>query len=92
MGGMGMGGFGSPLLTTLMAGGLGYALGSNMAQPQTQAYPPYPYPAPPPAPQQGSSEDNDRLTQLKLLGELYESGVLTGDEFENQKQRILHGK
>jgi len=40
MGGMEMGGFGSPLLTTLMAGGLGYALGSNTAQ---QAVPQAPH-------------------------------------------------
>ena len=46
--GMGMG-MGSPLLTTLMAGGLGYALGSNAAQqaaPQAQQAPPYPYQTP----------------------------------------------
>ena len=51
--GMGMG-MGSPLLTTLMAGGLGYALGSNAAQqaakaPQAQQAPPYqPYALPGP--------------------------------------------
>ncbi len=88
MGGWGMGGYGSPLLTTLMAGGLGYALGSNSAQP---AYPQYPYQAPPPtapAPQ-GSNADNGKLAQLQLLGELHASGALTDDEFEMQKQRIL---
>ncbi len=52
-----MGGFGSPLLTSLLAGGVGYALGSNAAQqnqqpPAYQPYPsPYPYQAPPAAPQ-----------------------------------------
>lgn len=88
--GMGMG-MGSPLLTTLMAGGLGYALGSNAAQ-QAPPYQPYPYQAPP-APPQGpvsvSSADSGRLAQLKLLGELHESGILTDDEFEREKQRIL---
>jgi len=93
--GMGMG-MGSPLLTTLMAGGLGYALGSNAAQqaaPQAQQAPPYrPYPyQAPPAPPQGPvpSADSGRLAQLKLLGELHESGILTDDEFEREKQRIL---
>ncbi len=94
--GMGMG-MGSPLLTTLMAGGLGYALGSNAAQQaapqaqQTMGAPTYPYQAPP-APPQGavSSADSGRLAQLKLLGELHESGILTDDEFEREKQRILH--
>ena len=95
MGGyMGMGGMGSPLLTTLMAGGLGYALGNNTAQGVPQAppypsYPPYPYQAPPPAVPQGSSADSSKLAQLQLLGELHESGTLTDNEFEIQKQRIL---
>jgi len=96
---MGMGiGMGSPLLTTLMAGGLGYALGSNAAQqgtPQAQQappYQPYPYQAPPASPQgpvSVYSADSGRLAQLKLLGELHESGILTDDEFEREKQRIL---
>ena len=93
--GMGMGGFGSPLLTTLMAGGLGYVMGSSSAQqaaPQAPAppYQPYPYPGPPAAPQGPmSSADSGRLAQLKLLGELHDSGILTDDEFEREKQRIL---
>jgi hypothetical protein len=97
MGGWGWGGMGSPLLTTLMAGGLGYALGSNSAQqaaPQYQPYPypPYPYQAPPAPPQaQASGADSGKLAQLKLLGELHDSGTLTDDEFESEKQRILRG-
>ena len=94
MGGYGMGG--SPLLTTLMAGGLGYMMGSNTAQqpPQTMAPPsqPYPYqgsPVAPPAPASGA--DSGKLAQLKLLGELHDSGTLTDDEFESEKQRILRG-
>jgi len=44
-GGMGMG---SPLLTTLMAGGLGYMAGSNSAQQAAPPYAqPYPYQGPP---------------------------------------------
>jgi Short C-terminal domain len=98
MGGYGMGGFGSPLLTSLLAGGVGYALGSNASQaqqapPYQQPYPyPYPYQAPPqvtPAPSPGA--DSGKLAQLQLLGELHESGTLTDDEFERQKQRILGG-
>lgn len=89
-------GMGSPLLNTLMAGGLGYMLGSNSAQ--QQAAPPYapyqyqlyPYQAPPtPAPAQTSGADSGKLAQLKLLGELHASGTLTDDEFESEKQRIL---
>jgi putative oligomerization/nucleic acid binding protein len=96
--GMGMGGYGSPLLTSLLAGGVGYALGSNSAQqnqrpPAYQPYPyPYPYQAPPPAtPAPSPGADSGQLAQLKLLGELRDSGVLTDDEFERQKQRILGG-
>ena len=92
--GMGMGGYGSPLLTSLLAGGVGYALGSQSAlqNQQPPVYQPYPYPyqTPPqviPAPSPGA--DTGQLAQLKLLGELRESGVLTDDEFERQKQRIL---
>jgi hypothetical protein len=94
MGGFGIGG--SPLLTGLMAGGLGYMMGSNAAQ-QNQpppAYQPYPYPyqAPPAVPQEHpSSADSGKLAQLQLLGELHENGTLTDDEFESQKQRILRG-
>jgi Short C-terminal domain len=48
-------------------------------------------PAPPPqaaaAPPQTSMED--RLAQLKQLGELLQAGVLTQAEFEQQKARIL---
>lgn len=99
-GGYGMGGgLGSPLLTSLLAGGVGYALGSSNAQnaPQGQGQPVYPaappyYPVPL-APQQApvSGADTGRLAQLHLLGELHDSGVLTDDEFEREKRRVLGG-
>lgn len=37
-----------------------------------------------------SSANNALLVQLKLLGELHTSGVLTDEEFVQQKQRILN--
>jgi hypothetical protein len=46
-------------------------------------------PTPPPAPA-GPSTD-DKLAQLKELGQLKESGVLTDAEFEAQKAKILAG-
>src|SRR5512146_1636458 len=82
--GMGMGGFGSPLLTTLMAGGMGYMLGSNSGQQAVPQAPMYAYPQyPPPMVAQGTaaSTDNGTLAQLKLLGDLHNSGTLTDDEF-----------
>jgi hypothetical protein len=44
-----------------------------------------------PAPQSpaGGSTD-DRLAQLKQLGELRSTGVLTEEEFQQQKSRILN--
>lgn len=42
------------------------------------------------APAQGGGMD-DKLAQLKQLGELKAAGVLTDAEFEVQKDKILHG-
>ena len=53
------------------------------AQPQYAEQPSTPPPAAPSA--------DDRLQQLKELGELKSSGVLTEAEFEAQKAKILAG-
>ena len=45
--------------------------------------------APPPQPAAPSTDD--KLTQLKELGELKQAGVLTDAEFEAQKAKILAG-
>ena len=91
--GMGMG-MGSPLLSGLMGGGLGYLLGRNSnqpAEPQVQQVAPAPTSQPPQAaPAAGANPDSERLAQLKLLGELHDSGVLTDDEFAREKARILN--
>jgi hypothetical protein len=56
-----------------------------------QAYAePVPPPQPPAAPPQ-PADMNDRLAQLKQLGELLSAGVLTQAEFDQQKVRILNG-
>jgi hypothetical protein len=60
------------------------------AQQQPQAYQqPVYQQAPPPqaAPSKGFSSDD--MAQLKQLGQLHESGVLTDAEFEAAKQKIL---
>jgi hypothetical protein len=44
--------------------------------------------APPPPP---AAPQTDKLTQLKQLGELRDSGILTEAEFEAQKAKILAG-
>ena len=58
-------------------------------QPQYAEQPP-PAAAAPPAPAEGGGMD-DKLAQLKQLGELKDAGVLTDAEFEVQKDKILHG-
>jgi membrane protease subunit (stomatin/prohibitin family) len=101
--GMGMGMMGSPLMTGLMAGGLGYMLGSSAANqrypvqqaaPAYPAYPTYPAPQPTQAPQPAatpsSSPDAGKLEQLKMLGELHDRGVLTDGEFDSEKRRLLN--
>jgi Short C-terminal domain len=92
-GGFGMG-MGGGLLGDLLAGGLGYYLGSRSAQQNQQYVAPYPqYVAPYPQYPQTSAPvpANNTLAQLKLLGQLRESGILTEEEFQEQKQRILNG-
>lgn len=41
------------------------------------------------APQPAASTTDDTLVQLSQLGELKSQGVLSEDEFEQQKRRIL---
>ena len=53
---------------------------------QVEQVPPPPAPAAPAAP-----STDDKLAQLKELGQLKESGVLTDAEFEAQKAKILAG-
>ena len=57
------------------------------AQQQYQEAPPPQQAPPPPA----STSTDDKLEQLKQLGELKTAGVLTDAEFEAQKAKILAG-
>ncbi|HET9725244.1 MAG TPA: SHOCT domain-containing protein [Actinomycetota bacterium] len=62
---------------------------SRWSQQEQQAYaqePEYAAPPPPAAP-----TTDDKIAQLKELGELKASGVLTDAEFEAQKAKILAG-
>jgi hypothetical protein len=56
-------------------------------QQYAQEPPPQQYAPPPPPPQAGM---DDKLAQLKELGELKAAGVLNDLEFEQQKNRILN--
>ena len=58
---------------------------------QHQPVGPQPQPATPASSSARPAADvGDKLAQLKQLGELRDSGVLTDAEFEVQKARILH--
>ncbi len=63
----------------------------QQAAEQQAAQPQY-APPPPPAPAAAEAPSmDDKLEQLKQLGELKTAGVLTDAEFEAQKARILAG-
>ncbi|HYB02096.1 MAG TPA: SHOCT domain-containing protein [Ktedonobacteraceae bacterium] len=62
--------------------------------PQYQPPQPPQYQAPTAGPDQqvnAASGVNERLAQLKLLGHLRDSGLLTNDEFDVEKQKIMQG-
>jgi len=59
--------------------------------PQYQAPPQY-QPLQPQYQQPTAGNTNETLAQIKLLGHLRDSGLLTNDEFEAEKQKILHGQ
>ena len=67
----------SGLLGNLIVGGLGYLIGLQLRQNQYQQRQPQ------------ATAHSDQLAQLRLLGQLRESGVLTEEEFQEQKQKIL---
>lgn len=75
-------------------GGAAYRAGQRSGQapenaPETgqdQAY----YP-PPSEPSSGGGLSSDTIEQLSELGRLHEQGILTDEEFEEQKRRYLQG-
>jgi acetyl-CoA acetyltransferase len=64
-----------------------YAAPAHPPQAYAEPVPPHQAPAPPAQP----ADMNERIAQLKQLGELLQAGVLTQAEFEQQKDRILNG-
>jgi hypothetical protein len=58
---------------------------NRWGQQEEQQYEAQPQAAP------AATSQEDKLEQLKTLGELKASGVLTDAEFEVQKDKILHG-
>ena len=57
--------------------------------PYAQQQQAYAAPAPAPAAAPAALSTEDKIQQLKELGELRDAGVLTGAEFEAQKAKIL---
>jgi hypothetical protein len=69
----------------------GYPAGAPAPAAQPYATPP-PQAAPPhAAPAAAPAAVDETLAQLTRLGELKSAGVLTEEEFQAQKARILHG-
>ncbi len=90
-----------PLLRAAAVGGGAYMMGKHHAAAQQQdadqeqrlesveAQQAAPQAAPAPAPSGGIS--SDAMEKLKELGQLHDQGILTDDEFAQQKQRLLAG-
>lgn len=89
-----------PLLRAAMVGGVAYHAGKKTQQGREQEADQearlasledqYAAPAAAPAAPTGGLSDA-AMEQLKQLAELKESGVLTQDEFDDQKRRLLQG-
>ena len=65
-----------------------WAAKQEQAAPPPPAQPAY---APAPTAQPAAATMDDKLAQLKQLGELRDAGVLSDAEFEGQKDKILRG-
>jgi hypothetical protein len=88
---------GPGLLGAVALGGVAYTAGrAGAAAAAQQAADPPPQPqqvyaaaAPDQAPPPEAPSNADRIAQLQDLGKLRDSGVLTPEEFEREKQRVL---
>ena len=58
-------------------------------QPEPQPQQQYAAPAPAPAPAPAAESMDDKIKQLKQLGDLHEQGILTDEEFAAQKSKLL---
>ena len=94
-----------PLMRAAMVGGVAYHAGKKVQQGREQdaetearlqdleaqqQQPQYAAPvAAPPPPQPAGGLSNDVIEQLKQLAQLKDAGVLTQEEFDAQKQKLL---
>ncbi len=89
-----------PLMRAAMVGGAGYAVGKHRAakaeQEQAQNAPvaaqTTPQEQPPAAPPQGGQgSEADRIEALTKLKSLLDSGVLTQEQYESERQKLTEG-
>lgn len=78
-----------------MVGGVSYAAGkraaANREAEAAQAAPPPAAQAPPPAASAAPTSEADRIDALTKLKNLLDSGVLTEEQYEAEKQKLLQG-
>ena len=94
-----------PLMRAAVVGGTAYYAGKKVQQGREQdadtearledveAQQAAAAPAAPaaPAPAGGGGMTDDKIEQLKQLGELKDQGILTQSEFDEQKHKLLYG-
>jgi putative oligomerization/nucleic acid binding protein len=83
-----------PLMRAAMVGGAGYVAGKRRAQSQEHeaeqdAGLQQAQTGQAPAPAGGGMSEMDRIDALKKLGELHDSGVLTDEQFEAEKEKLI---
>jgi putative oligomerization/nucleic acid binding protein len=78
-----------PLLRAAMVGGAGYAAGKRRgANASEQAQPAA---APAPAASAAPSSESERIDTLTKLKGLLDSGVLTQEQYDSERQRLTEG-
>ncbi|HEV3094859.1 MAG TPA: SHOCT domain-containing protein [Solirubrobacteraceae bacterium] len=78
-----------PVLRAAAVGGGAYLMGKRRAEAQQQAPPAAEGGSPSASPEPAGGLDADAVKRLKELADLHEQGVLTDEEFAEQKARIL---
>jgi len=81
----------SPLPATKMVGGAGYVAGKHIANKQQAEAPPQQAEASPQAAAAPVSSEADRIDALTKLKGLLDSGVLTQEQYEAERQKLLQG-
>jgi hypothetical protein len=85
------------LLGAAVVGGVAYSVGSSKGREQAEEAQAAQQPLPTPPASKPPTEAGDtgltdkKIAQLKQLSELREAGVLTDEEFEKEKQKLLAG-